>query len=273
MPSLTDSLIVVSDLDGCLIDSHTQQWTAALPMLDTLREQNIPVILCSSKTAAETIAIQNALGLQGEAFIAENGAVIQLNEEWDDRPDYPRVINGDSHESIRKVLEELRQSEGYKFTTYDDIDDAMIGELTGLTPKMIALAKLQEASQTLIWRDSDEHLSKFSDELNNLGLCMLEGGHFWHVLDQRGGKGSALTWLIDQYRQREGRRPTTIGIGDSPNDVTMLDVADYAVIVKGYSKQPVVVKNDNPQRVYHTQAYGPEGWCEGLDYFLGSSVR
>ncbi|WP_312981382.1 mannosyl-3-phosphoglycerate phosphatase-related protein [Atlantibacter sp.] len=273
MPSLTEPLLIVSDLDGCLIDSHTRHWAAALPMLDKLREQNIPVILCSSKTAAETIAIQNELGLQGEAFIAENGAVIHLNEEWDDHPDYPRLINGDTHESIRKVLEELRQSQRYKFTTYDDLDDHTIGEITGLPPKMIALAKLQEASQTLIWRDSDERLAAFSEDLNNLGLCMMEGGHFWHVLDQRGGKGSALTWLIDQYRHREGVRPGTIAIGDSPNDVTMLDVADYAVVVQGYSKQPVVLKNDTPQRVYRTQAYGPAGWCEGLDYFLGSSVR
>ncbi|VDZ74140.1 mannosyl-3-phosphoglycerate phosphatase [Atlantibacter hermannii] len=117
-------------------------------------------------------------------LLAENGAVIQLNDEWDDHPNYPRMINGDSHESIRKVVNELRQTHGFKFTTYDDVDDAMIGEITGLTPKMIGLAKLQEASQTLIWRDSDERLKVFNDELNNLGLCMTEGGHFWHVLDQ-----------------------------------------------------------------------------------------
>ncbi|WP_313108141.1 mannosyl-3-phosphoglycerate phosphatase-related protein [Atlantibacter sp.] len=268
MPSLTDSLLIVSDLDGCLLDSHTQEWDPAIPMLDSLREHHIPVILCSSKTAAETIAIQRELGLQGEAFIAENGAVIQLNEEWDDHPQYPRMINGDTHESIRKVINELRHTHGYKFTTYDDVDDAMIGEITGLPAKMIALAKLQEASQTLIWRDSDERLSSFNDELNSLGLCMLEGGHFWHVLDQRGGKGSALTWLIDQYRHREGKRPVTIAIGDSPNDVSMLDVANYAVIVHGYSKQPVVVKNDDPERVYRTKAHGPEGWTEGLEHFL-----
>lgn len=273
MPSLTDSLLIVSDLDGCLIDSHTQEWTQAIPMLDHLREYAIPVILCSSKTAAETVAIQSELGLQGEAFIAENGAVIQLNDEWDDHLDYPRLINGDAHESIRKVVNELRQSRGYKFTTYDDVDDAMIGEITGLTPKMIGLAKLQEASQTLIWRDSDERLTAFNDELTMLGLCMTEGGHFWHVLDQRGGKGSAMTWLIDQYRKRNGHRPTTLAVGDSPNDVSMLDVADYAVIVKGFSKHPVVVKNDDPRRVYRTRAHGPEGWNEGLEHFLSTLSR
>lgn len=273
MPSPTDSLLIVSDLDECLIDSLTQEWTQAIPVLDHLREQHIPVILCSSKTAAETMAIQDELGLQGEAFIAENGAVIQLNDEWDDHPNYPRMINGDSHESIRKVVNELRQTHGFKFTTYDDVDDAMIGEITGLTPKMIGLAKLQEASQTLIWRDSDERLKVFNDELNNLGLCMTEGGHFWHVLDQRGGKGSALTWLIDQYRYRTGQRPTTVAVGDSPNDVSMLDVADYAVIVQGFSKQPVIVKNDDPQRVYRTRARGPEGWSEGVEHVMNTLSR
>lgn len=269
MPSLTEPLLIVSDLDGCLIDSHTHEWAPAAPMLETLRSHAIPVILCSSKTSAETIALQKLLGLQGQAFIAENGAIIQLDEHWQEHPHFPRLINGDSHETIRRVLNELRHSQGYKFTDWDDMDDKILGELTGLTPKMIALAKLQEASQTLIWRDSDDALRAFEEDLENLGLCLKEGGHFWHVLDQRGGKGSALNWLIDQYRQREGRRPTTLGVGDSPNDVSMLDAADYAVIVKGYSKQPVVLKNDNPERVYHTQAHGPEGWREGLNYFLG----
>jgi Predicted hydrolase (HAD superfamily) len=37
------------------------------------------------------------LQLQGLPFIAENGAVIQLDEQWQDHEDYPRIINGSPH--------------------------------------------------------------------------------------------------------------------------------------------------------------------------------
>jgi len=48
----------------------------------------------------------------------------------------------------------------------------------------------------------------------------------------------------------------------------MLDAVDYAVVIKGYSKTPVTLTRQDKQRIYHTAHYGPEGWKEGLDYFL-----
>jgi mannosyl-3-phosphoglycerate phosphatase len=54
-----------------------------MPWLDRLQDNQIPVILCSSKTAAEMLDIQQDLGLEGLPFIAENGAVIQPDVRWD----------------------------------------------------------------------------------------------------------------------------------------------------------------------------------------------
>lgn len=36
MPSLQDSLLIFSDLDGSLLDIHTYEWQPAMPRLDTL---------------------------------------------------------------------------------------------------------------------------------------------------------------------------------------------------------------------------------------------
>ena len=92
MPTLNDALLVFSDIDGTLMDSHTGEWQAAAPWLARLREHAIPLILCSSKTAAEMLAIQRILGVEGQPFIAENGAVIQLDVNWQDSAEYPRII-------------------------------------------------------------------------------------------------------------------------------------------------------------------------------------
>jgi mannosyl-3-phosphoglycerate phosphatase len=89
MPSLQDTLLVFTDLDGTLLDIHTYDWQPAMPWLDRLQDYQIPVILCSSKTAAEVIAIQQDLGLEGLPFIAENGAVIQLDVRWEAHPAAP----------------------------------------------------------------------------------------------------------------------------------------------------------------------------------------
>lgn len=273
MPSLDDPLLVFTDVEGTLLDSHTADWQPAAEWLAHLRQRQIPVILCSSKTAAEMIAIQTELQLQGLPFIAENGAVIQLDEQWQDHDDFPRIITGSPHGEISRVLTHLRKSHGWKMTTFSELDEHVLAELTGLTPAQANLAKLQEASETLIWRDSDENMREFEEALAQLGLRIVQGARFWHVLDEQGGKDQALHWLTRQYRHYTGKRAATVGLGDGPNDAPLLDNVDYAVVVKGLNRQGVTLRQDNPSRVYHTTQEGAAGWREGMDHFFGSTSR
>ena len=51
-------LVVFSDLDGTLLDHDTYAWDAAKPALTRLALLGCPVILTSSKTAAEITVLQ-----------------------------------------------------------------------------------------------------------------------------------------------------------------------------------------------------------------------
>lgn len=62
MFSIQQPLLVFSDLDGTLLDSHSYDWQPAAPWLTRLREANVPVILCSSKTSAEMLYLQKNVG-------------------------------------------------------------------------------------------------------------------------------------------------------------------------------------------------------------------
>ncbi|HHU8099895.1 TPA: mannosyl-3-phosphoglycerate phosphatase-related protein, partial [Escherichia coli] len=183
---------------------------------------------------------------------------------------FPRIISGISHGEICQVLNTLREKEHFKFTTFDDVDDATIAEWTGLSRSQAALTQLHEASVTLIWRDSDEHMAQFIARLNELGLQFMQGARFWHVLDASAGKDQAANWIIATYQQLSGRRPTTLGLGDGPNDAPLLEVMDYAVIVKGLNREGVHLHDEDPARVWRTQREGPEGWREGLDHFFSA---
>lgn len=106
---------------------------------------------------------------------------------------------------------------------------------------------------------------QFHDALRAEGLALTQGGRFWHVMPAGSGKGEALRWLL---AHSPGEARVTIGLGDGPNDAPMLDAVDYAVVIKGYSKTPVTLSRSDQQQIYHTAHHGPEGWREGLDYFL-----
>ncbi|MBU5881395.1 HAD-IIB family hydrolase, partial [Vibrio cholerae] len=72
--------------------------------------------------------------------------------------------------------------------------------------------------------------AQFTARLNELGLQFMQGARFWHVLDASAGKDQAANWIIATYQQSLGKRPTTLGLGDGPNDAPLLEVMDYAVI-------------------------------------------
>jgi mannosyl-3-phosphoglycerate phosphatase len=48
-------VIIFTDLDGTLLDYSTYSFEKALPALQLVRERDIPLIICSSKTAKEVI--------------------------------------------------------------------------------------------------------------------------------------------------------------------------------------------------------------------------
>lgn len=258
MPSLQQSLLIITDLDGSLLDHHTYRWDAAADWLAELQRQQVPVVLCSSKTAAEILPLQKRLGLAGLPFIAENGALVQMSAERRIRipPGSP------SYDSLCQTLTDLQRR--FRFQGFCDFSDPEVAAMTGLSESESALARQREASEVIVWRDDEEKLEAFRAALAQQRLQLTQGGRFWHVMPAGSGKGEALSWLLDQY----DNAPATIGLGDGPNDAPMLDAVDYAVVIKGYSKTPVTLNREDTQRVYHTAHYGPEGWKEGLDYFL-----
>ena len=126
-PSLQDTLLVFPT--GWFVAGYSYlRPAAAMPRLDKLQDFQVPLILCSSKTAAEMQDIQQDLGLEGLPFIAENGAVIQPDVRWEKAQ---RHTMGMLHRDIRPFIEQIRMQAGYKFTTFDDVDDRVIGEWTG----------------------------------------------------------------------------------------------------------------------------------------------
>ena len=265
MPTLQDPVMIVTDLDGSLLDHHTYSWQPAAAWLARLHARDIPVVICSSKTAAEIVPLQSQLGLSGAPFIAENGALVQ----WDDGSDSApfRYAGGTDYATLCQTLQHLKQQHGFKFTGFSDVSEKEVSDWTGLTPHDAALARQREASESLIWRDSEEQFAHFRQQLAQQQLALIQGGRFWCVVRNGCGKGAALRWLLEHYPHPAGV-PVTIGLGDGPNDADMLDAVDYAVVIKGYSKNPVVLQRQDKTRIYHSQHFGPEGWCEGLEHFI-----
>ncbi|HET8791760.1 MAG TPA: mannosyl-3-phosphoglycerate phosphatase [Modicisalibacter sp.] len=267
--------LVFTGLSGSLLDHHSYAWQPAIPWLQRLSRAGVPVIPVTSKTRAELLALRLDLGLNEAPFIAENGAVIGLPPSWQharlDRN--PGDIEGLSIKTLgldidflRWRLDILRTRMKVHFRTVGEMTLDEIVAATELSEPAARLARVREGSEPLIWEDSDQALDAFREVLRNDGLRLARGGRFWHVTGDV-DKGRAVRWLTARFVALRGASPWTLGLGDGPNDVPLLDAVDQAVLIRGVHRQPVDVTHP---ALYHTRDTGSRGWVEGLDYWLGS---
>lgn len=244
----TASLVVFSDLDGTLLDHETYSWEAARPALSRLKRINAPLVLASSKTAAEIAALQQEMELEGSPAIVENGAGL-IGLEAEGSPD------GHSYEQIRRVLDDLPRALRQHFTGFGDMSVGEVSTTTGLSPKAAETAKQRDFSEPGLWRGSDDMRAQFLHALAQEGITGREGGRFLTLSFGR-TKADGMAAVVEHYA------PThTIALGDAPNDVEMLEAADFGVIVKNPHRAPLPrLAGEAAGRILRTDAPGPAGW-------------
>jgi mannosyl-3-phosphoglycerate phosphatase len=257
--------LVVTDLDGTMLNHHSYDMEATRGAVQTLQEKNIPVILNTSKTYAETITIRNALAIR-DAFIVENGSCIYLPKTDFARPaaaterdDYWSIVLGASHQEIENVLASINLSEEDAVRlSYCTVRQAV--DLTGLSENQAEQAISREFSEPLIWLSGEDSLADFQQQLQENGLTTLQGGRFMHVIGNC-DKGKATTELMACYKGKV----KSIVLGDSANDAAMLLIADLSIIVNSPSNHQLqkIVTAD-----IQTQAPAPDGWREAIDKSL-----
>lgn len=265
-------LVVLTDLDGTLLDSNTYGWEEARPALDLCRKLGIPLVLVSSKTRAEMEPLHRRL-LLSAPFISENGGGIFFpSENFKTRP--PQAFFdkglwkwslGIPYESLIHGFREIRDELGGDLRGFSDMSIEEISYHTGLTKDNARLAAMREYDEPFM--ASDVHAfdrTALQKAAAKRGLSVAMGGRFFH-LQGKNDKGQAMDRVISWYRQSR-RRVTTVALGDSPNDFPMLERADFPVLIRSDQEFPEIKKAIPRLRV--SLEIGPKGWNTVVLEFL-----
>jgi len=240
------SLILFTDLDGTLMEHDTYSVEPARAALQALAELNIQPIINSSKTGAEIEQVQKVLKLSAP-YVCENGAALCNYQE-------STQVFASPRDSWLESVHQIRAQLGLQFEGFEDWNYGQISELTGLSENYAQLAKQRQFSEPIIWRDTKTAKQQFESALQTLGLQLLEGGRFFSIQSDY-DKSTAMHWL---RRQMADKNSITIALGDSPNDIAMLEAADVAVIIKSAKSEQIVLAS--PKRIIHSNRPGPAGW-------------
>ncbi len=245
-------LMVVTDLDGTLLDHHDYSFDPVLPILDRMDEEGIPMVVNTSKTKSEWLAMREAFG-NDDPFIVENGSALYEGDEV--------TVFGTPREEILEKISPLRSQ--FKFTGYSDVDVEKIIAWTGLDRSSALRSSHRGYSEPLVWEDSPEAENEFCRKVADLGLKTLRGGRFLHVLGDT-DKGKPLKKFQDAGY-------ALIALGDRPNDLAMLTTADVGVIIASPGDYVLDAGEANDD-LLRSEETGPRGWAEMmtllLDHFL-----
>ncbi|SHI11211.1 HAD-IIB family hydrolase [Ferrimonas marina] len=253
--------LIVTDLDGTLLDHHSYSVDAARPALAQCQALGVPVIFNTSKTRAETEALAKQLGLS-HPFIVENGSAVLIPKDYflSGQPAQAHCL-GEERSRLLRWLARVRKEEQLSFEGFADWSLAQIIEHTGLSEAQAEAASQREYSEPFLWQDTEHKFLHLQKQANKKGFRLLKGGRFFHLLGKT-DKGQAMRWLAEQYQQAWGNTPQLIALGDGHNDIDMLEAADVAVLVRSPAHEFPELSGHNT--IIKTDATGPQGWADAV---------
>jgi mannosyl-3-phosphoglycerate phosphatase len=272
-------LVIVTDLDGTLLDARDYSRAAADATLARLCREGVPVVICSSKTRAEIERCRRDAGL-GHPFISENGGALFVPQGY-----FPfdvgasRVVPG--HDVIEfgwpygRVIDAVHRAaaeSGARVTGFSDLSVTHLARICGLSLRDAHLAlqrEYDEPFQVLDGRVAGRY--RFYRALRRNGLQCCCGGRFDHAHGGP-GKGQAVAVLRRLYERAAGHAVLLAGLGDAPNDVSLLKAVDVPIVVPGetWGRTARLLRKVPGARL--APASGPRGWASAVREVLRGPV-
>ena len=256
----SDKLIIFTDLDATMLDEN-YSWKEALPALKMIKDKGIHLILTSSKTLSEMKLLRKELGFI-DPIIAENGTVIGIPKNLIDKESNNELfidVEGlISRSKIKSIIYDLREKHGFNFEGFGDWDADTVSKKTGLCHEDAINSMDRIMTEPIEWIDTIENYKVFINILKSMDIQIVSGGKFKHIMSSKTNKGEAMNKVLKYYKSYYKKtKIVTIALGDSENDIPMLSISDYPIVIPNPNKKIISVNHSN---VKFSKFAGPLGW-------------
>lgn len=277
--------LIFSDIDNTLVQSyiarnremiHSDGYGDIKKVIKILSENQIPLVLCSTKTRKEQDKIRNDLDIV-DPYIVENGGAIIVPKNYfpfnlDEFGLETKEIDGNmtlelgkSYEQIITILNDIRNKFHIRFNCVSDFSVTELANKVGISVEGATLMASREYSETIL---EIEFVNRVELEraLIERNLIMAQGTRYITV-SARHDKGCAVSILKNLfYKKYRNEKIQVIAIGDAINDITMFENVDQAFLVRNIFNQYTPMEINNITRV---KGIAQDGWKEVvLDHIL-----
>lgn len=266
--TITPKPVIFTDLDGTLLDPDTYSFEPAEPALRLIRLKDIPLVLSSSKTRAEIEIYRKKLENR-HPFVSENGGAVFVPKDYFSFPfPYDRELEeyfvlelGVYYSQIREVLESVKRETEIRIRGFYDFSLEEISSLSGLSLKEAAFAKQREYDEPFIVEGGEREFDIVKKKIMMKGLNYVWGGKFHHILGKN-DKGKAVE-ILKEFYENQFFSISTIGIGDSLNDLPMLSTVDQPILLRGKAGFSSLIL-EKIEHLTLMEGTGPQAWNEAI---------
>lgn len=267
--------VIFTDLDGTLIDFVDYSFEGSREAVEKVKQEEIPIVFCSSKTKAEQQYYVDKLEIK-DPFITENGSAIVIPKGYfqfayhiDDEDDqFHYIILGQPRHRILEVISDMKRKLGIEATGYNDLTLPEIKEIIKLSTAFSKRAANREYSETILKHNATEQqFDEMQEYLSDKGLLLQSGGKFHTVIGDSADKGKAVIKLINLYQEQYEGDVISFGIGDSANDVPLLQSVDAGFQVQKPGEEWSDLGIEGIEKI---AGVGPEGWTLAAEVILQS---
>lgn len=257
--------VIFTDLDGTLLDYDTYSFERVEEVLGYIREQKIPLVAVTSKTAEEVKQIIRDIGIS-HPFAVENGGCILFPEDYPGNfnknqktDDYFIVPVTQSHIKLTNVLEAISKNLGIRLQGLSNMTVEEVVSFTGLSAEEALKAQQRYYSEPFLIPSDKSILKKIIRLSDNYNFKIVRGGRFAHLIPKDSGKEIAVKYLINFYQKLYSGIPLiSVGLGDSPNDYDFLSITDISVLIRNQEKIPRFAKKN----WIISKSPGTAGWAD-----------
>jgi mannosyl-3-phosphoglycerate phosphatase len=251
-------LIVFSDLDQSLLDGRDYSHAEAVPGLAKLEQQDIPLVLCTSKTRPEVEFHRSRLNNR-HPFVVENGGAVHIPTGYFgfDFDHHRRMADcfvvelGIPYRVLVGALAELKRKTGLPLRGFSDMTIREVASRCRLSLLQAAWAKRREYDEPFLI-PAPEAAAAVIDAAD---IPVTQGGRFFHLAAS--DKGRAVSMLMALFK-RSHPGAVSVGIGDAFNDLPLLEAVDIPVLVQdsdgGYDPRIAF------PGLRYADGIGPAGW-------------
>ncbi|WP_292463015.1 phosphoglycolate phosphatase [Methanolobus sp.] len=217
------------DIDGTITDTDRR---LSLKAAEKLRTLEVPVILATGNVLCYARAASKLIGVCCR-IIAENGGVI--TDGFDKEP----IVSNHIHECEQAFV---------------------------ILSKVLDMEKLDSSlrkTEIVLRRNFDIETARALLETTGLDVEIIDTHFAIHIKSKKINKGTGLAKMADLMGLKVS---DFVAIGDSVNDVEMLDIAGFAVAV-GNADRVTKIAAD-----YVTDTTYGDGTAEAIDYLLSKGM-